>query len=59
MFQLRQARARASHTLLKAKRITLQQASRSRQGGGLGSPNKVVFPPSGPLLIRRGFCVPC
>lgn len=32
-----------------------EQASKSRQGGALGSPNNVVFPPSGPQFKRPGF----
>ena len=36
----------------------IQQASRSRQTGGLGSVNNVVMPPAGPQLTLSGFCVP-
>ena len=32
-----------------------QQASRSRNCGGFGSPSSVLFPPSGPHLILFGF----
>lgn len=39
-------------------RCKLQHASRSRHGGALGTPRKVVHFPLGPHLSRLGSCVP-